>query len=196
MFTHDFAQGESTPMKYNTIVWGVDNVEPVDRSGVGRFDSDTLGALNLDSSFDMSATASQEYLVDVCDGLLSARTVVEGKAVALVRQAGGLAEREINCFVWGFREWLSELGETYPVAHASFGPLLKQWLAEMKKAEKSKSNPRRFLPHEDYQDMIWMEGDEVKAASKSHLCYPCLRAGDCTEPTETARLHTTCFTAQ
>ena len=37
----------------------------------------------------------------------------------------------------------------------------------MKKAERSKSDPRRFLPHEDYQDMVWMEGDVVKAASTS-----------------------------
>merc|ERR1711871_631867 len=66
--------------------------------------------------------------------------------------------------MWGFREWLSELGETFPVQPTRFGPLLKQWLAKMKKAEKSKSNPRRFLPHEDYQDMLWMEGDTVKVA--------------------------------
>ena len=37
----------------------------------------------------------------------------------------------------------------------------------MKKAEQSKSNPKRFLPHEDYQDMVWMEEDVVKAASTS-----------------------------
>ena len=172
MFNHDFAQGESTPMKYNTVVWGVDNNEPVDRSGIGRFDSEDLGVLNLDSSFDMSATESQVFLADVCDDLLSATSAVDGKAVPLVRQNGGLGEREVNCFMWGFREWLSELGETFPVQPTRFGPLLKQWLAEMKKAEKSKSNPRRFLPHEDYQNMIWMEGDHVKVASKSHHCYP------------------------
>ena len=99
MFTHDFAQGESTPMKYNTIVWGVDNKEPVDRSGIGRFESDKLGQLNLDSTFDLSATASQEYFVDICNDLTSATTSVDGIDVPLVRQDGGLGTREINCFV-------------------------------------------------------------------------------------------------
>lgn len=99
MFTHDFAQGESTPMKYNTVVWGVNTAEPVDRSGISRFDSDGLGTLNLDSSFDLSARASQEFLVDVCDDLLSATTAVDGRNVPLIRQGGGLGAREINCFV-------------------------------------------------------------------------------------------------
>ena len=99
MFTNDFAQGESTPMKYNTVVWGVNNQEPVDRSGISRFDSGALGTLNLDSSFDLSARASQEYLVAVCDDLLSATTAVDGRNVPLIRQDGGLGAREINCFV-------------------------------------------------------------------------------------------------
>lgn len=164
MFTHDFAQGESTPMKYNTVIWGVDNEEPVDRSGVSRFDAEGMGTLNLDSTFDLSATASQEYLVEVCNALVSATTTVDGNDVPLVRQDGGLGNKEVNCFIWGFQDWLSELGEDFPVEPANFGPLLNQWIAEMKKQENSKSNPRKFLPHEDYQDMLWMEGDSVKVA--------------------------------
>ena len=75
--------------------------------------------------------------------------------------------------MWGFQDWLSETGaSSFPVQPTNFGPLLKQWLAEMKKAEQSKSNPRRFLPHEDYQEMVWMEGDVVKAASKSAILLP------------------------
>ena len=29
--------------------------------------------------------------------------------------------------MWGFVEWLGELGETFPVDPQNFGPLLKQW---------------------------------------------------------------------
>jgi hypothetical protein len=99
MFNHDFAQGESTPMKYNTVIWGLNNEEPVDRTGIGRFDSESMGKINMDTTFDLSATASQEYLLGVCNDLLTATTRVDDIDVPVVRQAGGLGAREINCFV-------------------------------------------------------------------------------------------------
>jgi hypothetical protein len=78
--------------------------------------------------------------------------------------------------MWGFKNWLETeapddlkdwTGADFPVPPARFVDLLKMWLAGMKKAENSRSDPKKFLPHEDYKDMLWIEDNTVMAASPS-----------------------------
>lgn len=168
MFNNDFAQGESTPMKYNTIIWGLDSEEPVDRDGIGRYDTSALGTLKMDPTFNLANPTSQTYLASVCDDLATATTNLEGEAVPVVRQDGGLGSREINCFIHGFREWLERPDQpasyVFPTTAANFGPQMKLWLAERKAAMMAKIDPVAYLPHEKYNDMVWIEGDTVKVA--------------------------------
>eukprot|EP01046_Picozoa_sp_COSAG06_P024579 COSAG06_NODE_2011_length_7849_cov_3.030581_4_plen_156_part_00 len=78
--------------------------------------------------------------------------------------------------MWGFKNWLETEapddlkdwpGADFPVPQDRFVDLLKMWLAGMKKAENSRSDPKKFLPHEDYKDMLWIEDNTVMAASSS-----------------------------
>jgi len=41
---------------------------------------------------------------------------------------------------------------------------MKLWLAERKAATKRKIDPVKYVPHEEYNDMVWMEGNVVKVA--------------------------------
>ena len=50
MFNNDFAQGADTPMKVNNIVWGLDNEMPVNRDGIGRYDTEALGTRKYTSN--------------------------------------------------------------------------------------------------------------------------------------------------
>eukprot|EP01047_Picozoa_sp_COSAG01_P012629 COSAG01_NODE_573_length_15298_cov_13.922394_8_plen_815_part_00 len=88
MFNDDFGKGESTPMKLNNIVWGLDAKAPVSRDGIGRFDAESLGKLNWDRGF--SLAHSQQFILSVCHDLRTAAETIDGKRVALVRQDSGL----------------------------------------------------------------------------------------------------------
>jgi len=60
----------------------------------------------MDPTFNLANPTSQAHIAAVCDDLLTATTNLEGEAVSIVRQDGGLGSREINCFMHGFRDWL------------------------------------------------------------------------------------------
>lgn len=108
MFNNDFSRGSDTPMKMNVIVFGIKGPAPVNRDGIGRFDVSSLGALQYDTTFDLSSPATQQFIFDTCVELETATELVNDKAVSLVRQSAGLGRREINCFIRSFRDWHAE----------------------------------------------------------------------------------------
>ena len=104
----DYNTGEYDNTIQVNIVWGIAGV---DQAGVGRWDASDLGSIVWDDSFDMSSTAAQQRLLDICADL---------KSSSLVKDS------QVTCWV---EDFLDAQNGGSPVAQANFYTELETYLA-------------------------------------------------------------------
>lgn len=153
-------------MKRGMLVWGFDPEKPVDTDGIGRYEFEK-GKVVWDLDFDLSTPESQEYMVTVCEELAGFKVTTGpsvGKTIGgkqkldyVVRQGAGLGKREVMCPMRSLKEFQLENEKAFPLAKADFFPAVKEWMDWRKNETSREKNPRRWLPHEDIDDALWVE---------------------------------------
>lgn len=166
LFNEGFATGSDTPMKTNLMIWGIDPDTPVDNDGIGRYATE-MGSVVWDDSFDLSPPASQEYMLKVCQDLVdfqvtsgrSAGAVsIEGQPLDRpVRHGAGLGQREVMCPMVGFYEYQIANGKPFPTPQEEFIPSLQEFIAWRTNQTERERDPRRWLPHEMYDNALWLD---------------------------------------
>jgi predicted RND superfamily exporter protein len=104
---NDYHTGENDDTIKVSMIWGI---KGLDRNGVGTWEADNRGTIVWDSDFDMSSTANQQRILDICNDL---------KSNALVKS------ETVTCWVQDFVD--AQNGGS-PVAQANFYTELETYL--------------------------------------------------------------------
>ena len=101
------------------IVFGIDTI---DRTGTDPTDDDDLGTTVYVKGFDLTATASQQYMVDVCTKILD-----DADELAIARKNDGGAPN-FQCFMETFKSWREARRQIFPVPTHQFVGAYREFL--------------------------------------------------------------------
>lgn len=120
-----FATGRSGNAYLAFVVGaGVDGSNAINRANVDPNNPRETGmAVFLDPTPDYSSPEAQRHLIHICE------TWSQNKLVKGARFKEDPRENGVRCFAKHFRDWVTEMGNTYPVPAANFTSLLSRFTA-------------------------------------------------------------------
>lgn len=108
-----------------SIVWGLDEDDPLDTSGVSMLtDPDSPGQPRYNPNFDFDA-AAQLKLEQACDLLMADENVVFETV-----DVDGVTTKNVQCWIYAFRDWRLANGRSFPATSGPTAAVL-EWRASV-----------------------------------------------------------------
>eukprot|EP01064_Diplonema_japonicum_P003493 TRINITY_DN12245_c0_g2_i3.p1 TRINITY_DN12245_c0_g2~~TRINITY_DN12245_c0_g2_i3.p1 ORF type:complete len:1343 (+),score=373.17 TRINITY_DN12245_c0_g2_i3:47-4030(+) len=129
------------------------NHDPIDRSGTDKYDSDDIGqpvySDHATKQQDLTSKEFQRFFIEFCD-----QTFTKSKDPAWYLQRQLLGINDQNCFMRGFKEWVEDKGDAFPVEPNQLVATMWNFTSEQ---HLKQSRNHVYKPHEVFYDKVLYE---------------------------------------